>query len=292
MRKTRFAPTAIAMGSVLMLLMAGPAGAGAAVTEVAATTSGSFVTVGGSATFTDESVEVGFDGTGDTLAPGLGTDIGPGIHISRPNAGSSLRFTMDIADQPPVLFGTPELVHYDWEITVDNEGVTDGWRLSANRTAQNGAVGVNPVFLLYKCAIDPGTGVNNCTRQAVLTGKIADGVVEWNVPLVRINAQRGDVITSDSIDVSLGASRVVWGVPIVDSAFADAYTVPGPQVEIGIAAGGTPDNLVPFTTTATISGSSFNGALPKPSEPGDYVVAARACYAPNDCAIASTTITV
>lgn len=291
MKKTRLMPIAIA--SALMLLMAGPAGAGATVTDVVAAATGSFVTVTGDASFTDQSVEVGFDGTGDTLVPGLGTDIGPGVHIARPNAGNSLRFTLDIADQPPVLFGTPELVHYDWEITVDNGGDTDGWRLSANRTAQNGQVGVNPVFILYKCAIDPQTGINNCTRNLpLLTGKIADGVVEWNVPLNRIGAQRGSVITSDAIDVSFGASRVLWGIPIVDSAFADGYTVPGPRVEVGIGAAGTPPELVAFTETATLSAGSFTAALPKPGEPGDYVVAARACYAANDCAVAGTTVTV
>lgn len=301
MRKRIVGPVALGL---LLFAVSGPAGAdpGEAthVDSLSATVGSSTIGVTGTATFVDVAALLGEDAAGDAFLANIGADLTT-VTVSRPDPkGNTLKFTVGIADLPPTLNGVPEFVAYDWQFGIhagDPEMQTQ-YRLHAQRTAQaNSLGGVNPVFILYKCVFNPQTGINECTQQASLTGKMGDGVVEWNLPMSRIKAQAGSIITQAGTGIfsSGSASGALWGVPILDTAGMDIdYVVPGATVQLGIAPEGTPPELVPLTGTGTVNLTTggFSGTLPKPAQPGAYTVAAQACYGSASCALAATTITV
>lgn len=257
------------------------------VDAVDASVVGETLSVTGMATFVDASAPIGGDPVGDSLTPTPATDITT-LTIARPDPAGPLRFTMGIADQPPT-GGVPEVVHYNWDFSVDL-GVP--LTLQAIRSSQaEQPASADPVFRLLSCA------EGSCEVVTTLTGRMEGGVVEWEVPLSAIGATEGSIIEqAGNIVSTLGASGVAWFVNFGgDDAFMDDfYTVPGARVRIGSAPAGTPEDSVALTQSATVdlADGSFAGTLPKPTEPGDHIVVAEACYGPKNCGRGSTTVTV
>lgn len=262
------------------------------VDEVAAA-DGDLISVTGQATFVDLPAQVGEDPAGDATVSGaaggqapVGDDLTTAT-IARPDAfANELRFTLGIANQPPELNGTPEVIHYNWDISVDGGSPLT---LQAIRTAQFASPGAEPVFRLLNCA------EGSCATVAELSGTMADGEVTWQVPMSQINAVAGSVIAQGGNVVStLGASGAVWFVNLGgDQMFVVDYTVPGPTVQLGIAPAGTPAASVPLTASATVEPTgAFAGTLSTPDTPGDYIVVAKACNGPDNCGLATTTLSV
>lgn len=273
------------------------------VDSLAAAAFGSTIAVSGQASFVDAPIQVGEDAIGDTELSSIGGDATPlgddltTATIARPDPfKNTLTFTLGIANQPPQLNGVPEAILYNWSIAVD--GLPDranGLSLQAIRTGQGEKPGASPVFRIMQCT-ENADGDVECDTLTQLSGKIVDGVVQWQVPMSQINANPGTIITQrGDVTSTLGASGRAWFWDFGgDAMFMDFdYTVPGPTVRLGIAPAGTPPELVELTGTATLSSDgSFTGTLPAPGEPGDYVVVAKACHGTASCGLAGTTITI
>ena len=262
-----------------------------------AATVGSKVNVTGQASFSNFTKLVGED-PADALVPGIGTDI-RNIKISRVAPNGKINFTLEIGDQPATLNGMPETVAYYWDITVQNGESSSSYELWAARSAQWAAAGsTNPIFRRYVCVLDPTTGQNTCGTAVNVTGKMADGVVEWQLNASQINAQAGSVITGTAIEVSPTAAGAVWGVVRLDGSGAsqsEQFDVPGATVKLGIAPAGTPVENVVLDGVGSVNTSTqtFSGALDKPAAgPGNYIVVAEACFGADNCALSSTPLTV
>jgi hypothetical protein len=258
-------------------------------------TVGTNIQVSGAATFVDAPKLVGEDGA-DALVPGIGADI-RSVTLSRSAPKGKINFTLGIGDQPATLNGIPETVAYLWDITVTSpSGSASNFELWAARSAQWAAAGATePVFRRYICTA--GTASNDCGSATTVTGRMQDGVVEWQVPVADISATPGSVISSSSIEVSPTAAGAVWGVLRLDGSGAsqdEEYTVPGPTVKLGIAPAGTPAEQVLVTANAPVNlnTSAFAGIVAKPAQPGNYIVVAEACYTGADCVRSSTPVTV
>lgn len=285
---------------VLALGGAVPAGADAAATtidDLSAAVSGSTISVSGAATFGgQDAVEVGFDGTGDSLvSQGVGLDIDRML-IQRADASSNnLIFTLKLDGLTGG--GIPEAFQYNWDIQVDGGAAAGGseWSLKTMRSGQGGQVGTNPWASIYSC-VPSETGFS-CSPLASV-GVVYDeaaGEIRMTIPLFRINASAGSTIDAwarfgQPVWVRPSVGGVLTGGPVADEAFHDRYTVPGNVVRLGVAPAGTPESLVNYTTTAALSGGAFTGNLTV-SDPGDYDVFAKACFGPN-CAVGKTTVSV
>lgn len=105
---------------------------------------------------------------------------------------------------------------------------------------------------------------------ATLSGSMGNGMVRWEVPMNKIGAVPGSTIIQGGDCAQMGSSLAIPGAvwfcnnAAGDQVFMDDdYIVPGPTVE-----------------------------LPVPAEPGDYVVVAKACHGANNCALATTGVTI
>lgn len=282
------------MAAVLLAVALTGQGAFAAtgVGSVSATPGANSVSVTGAATFTDVPVLVGEDGTGDALIPAGGFDVSTAT-ISRVPGSANLTFTFGVADAVPTANAVPGAM-YVWTLAVDGNDV--GYWLSASRVSGQPA-SANPGF-----ALNQTTASQSFSTVAALSGSMANGTVSWTVPLTRINATSGSVISFGNQGTGFsgtitGANGAGYCCTPVDDMFVDDYTVPGPTVQLGIAPAGTPVDAVPMSSNAsvgTISAGtgSFSGAVARPSQPGSYVVVAKACYGAGNCGTSSTTITI
>lgn len=247
------------------------------------------IAVTGQATFVDIPVIVGEDATDDAIPPAapLGHDLTTAT-ISRPDPfADTLRFAIDVANQPPEINGVPEFVVYKWDFTVAVGGTERAITLRAWRSNQQDSLG----------RADPYFEIQIVSNLGVLTGSMGDGIVAWNVPF-NVGAagqigQVGTVITSTGITVMASASGVRELVVLDDMVTDIDYTVPGPGVRIGVAPAGTAPEDVPLTVAGTVSSSgAFSGRLPLPSTPGEYVVVAQACHGAASCGIGITSIVI
>jgi hypothetical protein len=262
--------------------------------SLTATVGASTIQVSGAATFVDAPKLVGQDGA-DAAVPGIGADIRD-ITISRVPPKGAVKFTLSIADQPPTIFGIPETVAYLWDITVKTGTSESSYELWAARTAQNASFGgTDPVFRRYICTPNPTPPPDvNCGSAVTVPGRMQDGVVEWQVPANQISASPGSVITSSAIEVNPTASGVIWGGLRLDlggAAQDEEYVVPGPTVQLGIAPAGTPAAQVPLATAGVVNTttSAFTGSVAKPSQAGEYVLVAQACFGAGSCGERSST---
>jgi hypothetical protein len=267
------------------------------VDSMSASALSSAIAVTGQATFVDVPVLVG-ESFNTPLVPGIGADV-TNATISRPATGTKINFKLDIADQPAQTGGVPELIAYQWDMQIKKPGEPDGTTLEfwAARSAQGRAPGgTAPVFYVDECVLNPDTGINECSGNRV-TGRMEAGVVEWQVTPSQLgSALAGDIITAggEGITVVPTAAGVFWGLVAIDRGSHDIdYTVPAKSVKLGIAPAGTPEGAVALQENATVAtNSSFSGLIPRPSQPGDYIVVAEACYGAESCSRASTTITI
>lgn len=305
-RSLRATRSRVAIGLVTVALVAAPATSAAAepgeathVDSLVASVSGGVVTVSGEASFVDVPLLVAEDSAGDSLGANIGAPLGDDLTtatIARQSPfEDTVTFSVGVANQPPTLSGTPEVLVYNWEFVVSTEGdEPSAYQLRAQRTAQVGSPGVNPYFVLSKCS----DGVpRSCPPLATVPGRMQEGVVEWDVPFDLITAQAGSLIENvGAIEIWLSASGLAsTGVVRPDRAFFDEefYTVPGPTVRFGVAPVGTSPEFVDLTASGTVQNSgAFTGALPAPAEPGAYTVVVEACQGPASCALAATDITV
>lgn len=298
MSRNRLLSTIAALA--LALAIAAPAGADPAPTtvdEVSASVSGSTISVTGAATFGGQDpVEVGFDGTGDSLVPqGVGLDIDR-LYIQRSDGSSNdLIFTLKLDGLTGG--GIPEAFQYNWDISVDGGAAAGGseWSLKTMRSGQGGQAGTAPWASIYSCTpSDTGFDCSPLASIAVVYDADA-GEIRMTVPLFRINATASSTIEAwarngQPVWVRTSAAGVLTGGVTADDAFHDTYAVPGNTVKLGVAPAGTPESLVSFTTDAAVSGGAFTGSL-SVSEPGAYDVYAKACFGAN-CAVGKTPVTI
>ena len=285
---TRRLRVAIAVLCALVLpATASGAATTAELTALTASATATAIQVQGKAVFAGDPVTIGEDPAGDTQQPGMGADItGASVELV---GGRNLVFTFAIADQPPAPVSAGPLVNYNWGLVVD--GADTGLFLGAGRA---GLDGLNPstetVFNLSQNTPD------GFLHVATLQGKMADGVVQWVVPLGLIGAKPGSVISSTG-EVRPGSHAGATGILThYDNTGGDAisvgeYTVPG-TVMLGMAPAGTPVDQITATTPASLRNSGiFSELLPLPAEPGTYTVLAVACATPEVCTTRTTDLT-
>lgn len=266
-------------------------GEGTHVDGIAAVLHSGGVEISGQATFVDVPVVVAEDGTDDASRAPIGDDLTT-LLISRPDPfDPTVTFTLGVANEPPV--GLPEALVYSWTFRVRTAGgPSTTYELSAKRAVQVDGPRIGPVFKLHACDAQWP-----CPVIDILTGTMANGVVEWDVPLTAIGAQVGSVINGSQakvIFVSEYRTPVRSGRVLFDQTPASevGYTVPGPSVRVGIAPAGTAPENVALTVDGSLDNDgTFTGQLAAPSVPGDYVVAAKACHPADSCGLATTTVT-
>lgn len=301
MNKRIFAAFVAASALIVQAAMSGAsadAGPASHVDSMSASAGGSTVSVTGAATFVDIPVLVGDSSAGTAMVSGIGADITTAT-ISRPSGGTKINFTMGIADQPPTLNGTPEAIAYQWVLTLMQGETPIEVGLWAARSAQARAPGnTTGVFVVDTCVPNPPPQTGETCSGAPVTGKIADGVVEWQLTTGQLKgALAGQVLTMGDQPPSVipTAGGGVWwpGIHIDAGIHEFDYAIPGKALKIGIAPAGTAPEAVSLTTNATVSGTNnFTGSLPKPAQPGSYIVVAQACYGAESCGLSSTTITI
>lgn len=280
---------AIAVLTALVLpATASGAATSAQLTSLTATATATAVQVQGKAVFAGDAVTIGEDAAGDAEQPGVGADItAASVELVD---GRTLVFTFKIADQPPAPVSAGPAINYNWGLVVD--GSDSGLFLSAGRAGLDGInPSTEPIFNLSQ------NTPNGFLHVATLEGKMADGVVQWVVPLSLIGAKPGSVVSSTG-EVQPGSHGGVPGViTYYDNSGGDAidvgpYTVPG-TVMLGIAPDGTPVEEIAATTKASLRNTgAFSELLPRPAEPGTYTVLAVACAAPDVCTTSTTPVTL
>lgn len=277
------------VSAALLVLPATASGAAvsAEVSSVTASATASAISVTGKAIVSGDPATVGEDPAGDAQQKGVGADItGATIELV---GGRNLVFTFNIGDQPPAPVGASPTINYNWGLVVN--GVDTGLFLSAGRAGLDGInPSTDPIFNLSQNSED------GFLHVATLTGKMADGVVQWTVPMGLLGAQPGSVIGSYG-EVAPGSHGGVPGVITYynntggDAITVDDYKVPG-SVMLGIAPAGTPIEEISATTPASLRNTgAFSGQLPLPTEPGTYTVVAVACAAVDVCSTGTTSVT-
>ena len=258
------------------------------VDSVSATVGGNVVAVSGTASFVATPLLVSEDGTGDATPANIGADINVAT-VTRPVGTNNLVFKWTISDQLPAPVVTAPNLTYLWPLAVNGED--SGFFLMGGRAGGFPSASTNPVLSLMQSGAD---GFSNVAR---LSGTVGGGEVSWTLPLSRIGAKTGDVITAGGGSPAgswNGMVEVVYAIVNYDAFAPEDFTVPGATVKMGIAPAGTPESAVALTESATsvnAATGAFSGTFPKPA-PGSYIVVTQACYSANNCGTSSTTITV
>jgi hypothetical protein len=292
-KKTLLTLAAVAVLTTIGIAPASGHADGTTHVDSVAATVGSTIQITGQATFVDIPVQVATDASGDGAIPG--TDM-TSATISRPDpAKNELKVSMAIANATLPTFTIPEVVHYSFFFGRGVDGGDAQYMLQALRTANVQAPGsAEPFFRVMSF-----NGATCCNPVQTVAGSMANGKVEWTVPLASIGAATGGLLTAHpvatrQIQIQLGASGQQWlnnGQPDFMT-FETEYTIPTRVVQLGIAPAGTAPDAVALTKTATVSASNaFTGSLTLPSA-GSYVVVAKACFGPENCGLQSTTVTV
>jgi hypothetical protein len=249
------------------------------VDQLSATAGASGIAVSGSATFVDVPVSA-TDATGDSTPAG-GTDLKTAT-ISAPQVGK-LRFQLTLNDALPQLSSAPASV-YLWPLTINGEST--GLNLHASRL-QAGTAPSTPRLRVVTVLS------GSITTVADVPGSMADGVIEWNVPLSTIGAAPGSEITSDAAITEVVGTAGVGTVNqnYDDMSAPDIYVVPGRIVQLGIGPATAADDAIALTTSATAAANgTFTKTLPTPSSPGQYRIVAQACFGPLSCSVVRSVI--
>lgn len=261
------------------------------------------VDVSGVAAFADVPVQVADDPSGDSLGASIGLPLGDDLTTAtisrRDPLADTVTFSLSVANQPPELMGVPETLVYNWNFSYAPPGTVNAedWELRAMRTAAlYPALDADPYFAIAPC--NPVDGAKNCGFGQRVTGRMRDGVVEWELPLTgRLHSfSRGGLITNRTIDIWLAASGAASTNTIVPDAapISEAsYTVRVPVVRMGIGPSGTPASETALTEFGTLGGGGhFGGTVPRPAGSGMYTVAVEACYGPDICDVATQDILI
>lgn len=296
MNKRFLSATAAAAALVLQAVGASADPGSATHVDSVSASVGNSIAVSGGATFVDIPVTVGQDTTGDASVAGIGADV-TSLKISRPSAASqNIKFQMGIADQLPAPVSTAPAIVFDWPIGADEAPPTyylEARRVSGSPFFPNASP--NAQFMLVHNHPD------GFHEHGVLTGTMANGVVEWTVSLSAIEASGATKLVQGSGCAALGSTAAAPGGFVLcnnaggDGAFMEEeYEIPKAKVSLGIAPAGTPVESVAVSTPGAVNAGTgvFSGTLPKPATPGEYIVVAEACYGSSNCGRSSTTITV
>ena len=284
-RTLRIAVLAVAV--VVLAVAPGGAAPTATITAMSANLTTTAVAVAGKAAFASDAIVVGTDGTGDAIQKGVGADVTE-ASIQLASNGRDLVFTLKIADQlpAPALMG-PSVV-YNWGVSVN--GTDNGFFLHSGRAGLSGiSPATDPVFDLLQNTPD------GFLHVASVTGKMADGVVQWTLPMSQIGAAPGATISTSEIlpgsHAGVTGTYVYYNNAGGDGIAVDDFTVPG-SVSLGIGPSTTPADQILTTTAAVMkSNGSFTGSLPLPAEAGTYTVVAKAFADEVTCTLSSSTVT-
>ncbi|MGH2691054.1 MAG: hypothetical protein ACRDHM_00940 [Actinomycetota bacterium] len=300
---------------LLVALVVGPLSAPAAadvpistIDSLALTRSGNTITADGIATMGNASdATVGTDVTGDArIYPlvgdpisltGLGMDL-TSARIKHDSAGNRLLFTLGIADPIDQTFTVPELVAYHWLIKVTNGDTSIYYQLQAMRSGQYERTlpSAEPRFLVNSCG-SLASGTPNCFELAgYVDGVMANGIVQWNVPVALIGAFDGATIEQSApgqVRSLFSASGAAYFGTHGDSIETIPYVV-GPAVHIGMRKSTQDPSLVLYQTPAALGpDGSFVGKIAVPMTPGTWVVSARACHGDSrGCALRDAQIVI
>jgi hypothetical protein len=280
----------------LPLLLAGPASAdvpASTIDSLSVSRSGNTITADGIATIGNASdATVGTDVTGDAKtqssfgAPevslsGLGMDL-TSAKIKHDTVGNRLIFTLGVADPIDQTFTLPEVIAYHWLIKVTNGDTSIYYQLQAMRSGQYERTlpSADPRFLVNSCG-SLASGTPNCFEMAgYVEGAMANGIVQWNVPVALIGAFDGATIEQSGegqVRSLFSASGAAYFGGHGDSIETVPYVV-GPAVHVGIRKSTQDPLLTKYETLAAVGpDGSFVGKIAAPKTPGSYVVSVRAC---------------
>jgi len=112
-----------------------------------------------------------------------------------------------------------------------------------------------------------------------VTGKMQDGVVQWNVPTAKLGANAGSIIEDlDGADVTFGGAGALTGLLVFDSASMDgAYTV-GPTVGLSLRNAAGKQVAAGAGSISDPATGAFGGSVSLAGlAPGSYTLVATAC---------------
>lgn len=225
---------------------------------------------------------------------------------------ATLVLALQVADMPPQFGGTPEAIEYRIRLKTQTAsgGPLRSYWVQAIRSSQAHAPGSQgPSFRLLPGGADGGLACLPGGEITFLTGSFSSGKVTIEVPWDAIDVWPGDLVwmwdTSSSCETApwqcafssfsaSGTCRVDRLDHVVPAATKDSpYVVPG-EISLGIAPAGTPAEQVALTRTVrpTIDGLFSASLLADGLPAGEAVVAAKVCFGPSNCHLASTTVTV
>ena len=295
------------------------------VNALAATPSGSTLTVNGSATFGGQApVTVTEDPAGDApVAPDLGDDTGVDLVAARlfqPDPDVPQLVAEWKVTNLPASGGIPEGTRYSLPFKIGQKEFQVQAKFSnvASVTTADDPPGTvthsgGAFQLRGNCTTSyQGTGVAACPHLAWLTGgfDVARDVVRVNIPLgssvapelatgarlernTSTNANLNNVITGYQAFISLSPQTNDEAPFGPEDAESYAFVVPSKGVRLGVAPAGTDPSAVSFSAAATLAeDNSFTGSINTSGlAPGSYEVFARACFADN-CAISRAPFSV
>jgi hypothetical protein len=280
----------------LPLLLAAPASADVPASSIDSLTvsrSGNTITADGIATIGNASdAIVGTDVTGDAKTQssfgipsvpltGLGMDL-TSAKIKHDAVANRLIFTLGIADPIDQTFTLPEVVGYHWLIKVTNGDTSIYYQLQAMRSGQYERTlpSADPRFVVNSCG-SLASGTPNCFEFAgYVDGAMANGIVQWSVPVALIGAFDGATIeqsASGEVRSIFSASGAAYFGGHGDQIETVPYVV-GPAVHLGIRKATQDPSATKYDTLAAVGpDGSFVGKMAAPKTPGSYVVSVRAC---------------
>lgn len=251
------------------------------------------------------------------------------VTIARPDPfADNLAFTIRLHN-PPAEAQELRPVTYRWTISllgaplVDPPATPLNYQLEAARSGHLVHPGsLDPTFRLIRgrdggCDL-VGVPLDCRTTEydlgmrtlADLEGSVTADTIQWQLPFGLIEAEQGSTISTFDgrgvasymgllggrqrpVDHLKGETEVSGGQLSERGSEVARYTIPEPTVQFGIAPAGTPVGEIALTADANVeSPGAFAASVTTPQEPGDYIVAARACYGDNNCDTATTNVTV
>jgi hypothetical protein len=282
--------------TALTLLLASPASADAPASSIDTlnvSRAGNTITADGIATIGNASdATVGTDVTGDAKTEssfglpevplsGLGLDL-TSARIKHDAAADQLVFSLGVADPIDQTFTLPEVVAYHWLIKVTNGYSSIYYQLQAMRSGQYERTLPNPAprFVVNSCE-RLASGAPNCFEFAgYVDGIMANGIVQWSVPVSLIGAFSGATI-EQSGEGQVRSLFSVSGAAYFSGHGDQIETVPyvvGPAVHVGIRKATQEPSVTRYETLAALGpDGSFVGKIAVPKTPGSYVVSVRAC---------------
>ena len=285
----RFLKTVLAaVAAVSLVANSAAAEAVTSVGSLAVRVDAGTIRVDGTALFSGERIELGTDPTGDANGRPGGYDVTAASVALLPSQ-KDLQFTLAVADQLPLVSGTPNIV-YSWPLMIN--GKDTGLHLHAGSAGLYGLTpSATPVFSLLQ------EKDGSFFELAALQGSIGGGAVSWTVPMRQIGATHGSVVDVGSaaggaVESTTGVAGAGYLYHHGDSVSVNAFKVPG-EVSVGIAPAGTPDDHIVMSTRGGLkTGGAFSASLPVPTTAGTYRVGVRACSSDSECAVSFVDVSV